>query len=96
MSQAVEHLHLLDVIQGDIKPSNYVISIDCVPPLLDFELSRHLSHGATTTTTTVLQGGTVVYLALELFFGGPVCIRHPTLKATKASDVIALGEAWFK
>ena len=52
--------------------SNLVISNGHVPLLLVFELSRHVSYGvAMTTTVTMVQGGTLEYLAPELCVGEP-------------------------
>mmetsp|Transcript_22841 Transcript_22841/g.73830 ORF Transcript_22841/g.73830 Transcript_22841/m.73830 type:complete len:186 (+) Transcript_22841:74-631(+) len=56
MASAIEHMHLLDVVHGDVKPSNYVITASHVPLLLDFELCRQAATDRCTTMVTVLQG----------------------------------------
>ncbi|KAF5349961.1 hypothetical protein D9756_009117 [Leucocoprinus leucothites] len=74
----LEYLHQQDVIHGDLKPSNILISDEGLALLCDFNCSSATRRGFTTKPT-----GTVRYQAPELLGEGA--------KHTKSSDIYGLG-----
>ena len=80
MAQAVAYLHSLNIVHGDIKGDNILVS-DCIDALLcDFGLAKVES----TDTSVALQGsGSSRWRSLEL-------LRDDSAK-TFASDIWAFG-----
>ena len=78
-AQAVEYLHGLQLIHGDIKAANVLISDDGHALLTDFGLSK-LSSCATSSAARGF--GTTRYQSPELWEGGP---------KTMESDVYAFS-----
>jgi serine/threonine protein kinase len=72
----------LDIIHGDIKPSNILMTADGVAKLSDFGMARRASQ-----KQTVAEGGTPNYLAPELFKGQNVSAQ---------SDMYALGVTLYE
>ncbi len=72
----------LDIIHGDIKPSNILITADGIAKLSDFGMARRASKNQ-----TVAEGGTPNYLAPELFKGEHVSAQ---------SDMYALGVTLYE
>jgi serine/threonine protein kinase len=64
LADALDHAHCRDVIHGDVKPSNILLTADGTPMLLDFNLARN---GSIDQTNGQLEdpGGTLAYMAPE-------------------------------
>ncbi|KAF5350084.1 hypothetical protein D9756_009116 [Leucocoprinus leucothites] len=75
----LEYLHKKDVVHGDLKPANILISDEGVALLCDFGRSLLTTHRGFTTRPS----GTARYQAPELFNEG---VKH-----TKSSDIYGLG-----
>ena len=82
IARALQFSHRLDVIHGDIKPSNLLVQEDGIVKLSDFGMARRESRSDSST-----HGGTPNYLAPELLRGG---------KTTVASDIYALGVTLYE
>lgn len=81
---AIVYLHSLNIVHGDIKGSNVLISDDGHPVVIDFGLSRII--GYTTGYTTSSMPGSIRWQAPELL--------QPTSSPkdrSKASDIWAFG-----
>jgi len=76
LAEALEAIHLAEVIHRDLKPSNILLSYDG-PHVIDFGIASAIDASAATT-----QPGTPGFIAPEVVIGGP---------ATRACDVFALG-----
>lgn len=81
-AQALQFSHQLDVIHGDIKPSNLLVQSDGTIKLSDFGMAR-LESGS----NLLSSGGTPSYLAPELIKGG---------KSTVVSDIYSLGATFYE
>jgi len=64
LADALDHAQCRDVIHGDVKPSNILLSADGNPMLLDFNLARKWAFD-TTNGPLEDQGGTLAYMAPE-------------------------------
>jgi eukaryotic-like serine/threonine-protein kinase len=64
LAEALDHAFSRDVAHGDVKPSNILLSADCNPMLLDFNLARE---GSPPNSTEWVNdpGGTLAYMAPE-------------------------------
>ena len=80
--QALRFSYRLDVIHGDIKPSNILLPKSGGAKLSDFGLARRVSE-----ESKLAQGGTPNYLAPEILFGAV---------PSKQSDMYALGVTLFE
>ena len=97
LSDALEYIHAQGIVHRDIKLNNILLAPDARVFLSDFGISRVVSNrlrdeiGVTCTKVTASGSGIVVgtqgYMAPEVMRGEP---------ATAASDVYALGVAFFK
>ena len=97
LSDALGYIHAQGIVHRDIKLNNILLAPDAHVFLSDFGISRVVSDrlrseiGATCTKVTISGSGSVVgtqgYMAPEVMRGEP---------ATAASDVYALGVAFFK
>lgn len=81
ITYACIELHDRDIVHGDIKPENVLLTNDERIKLTDFGLAMKLGNAAYKETT--YQRGTASYMAPEL-------IKYP-YKLSRASDVFALG-----
>ena len=97
LSDALGYIHAQGIVHRDIKLNNILLASDAHVVLSDFGISRVVSDrlrseiGVTHTKVTVSGSGSVVgtqgYMSPEVLRGEP---------ATVASDVYALGVAFFK
>jgi len=85
ITRAIEYIHDKQVIHCDIKLENIFMtsaSPNALPKLGDFDTSKDSNSMITNTTTTVINGGTNIYMSPERFSGSV---------ATEASDIYSLG-----
>jgi serine/threonine protein kinase len=63
LARALEYVHSEDIVHGDIKPANVLLTVRNGPQLLDFGMSRApVLHGGLDITSC---GGTLPYMAPE-------------------------------
>lgn len=82
IARALKFAQKLDIIHGDIKPSNLLVQEDDTVKLSDFGMARRESKVADSA-----HGGTPNYLAPELISGGETSIQ---------SDIYALGVTLYE
>jgi uncharacterized RDD family membrane protein YckC len=82
MTSALKFSYELDIIHGDIKPSNILVQKNGIAKLSDFGMARRASKSETRSV-----GGTPNYLAPELMKG-----KAPSIQ----SDMYALGVTLFE
>lgn len=82
IAHALKFAQKLDIIHGDIKPSNLLVQEDDTVKLSDFGMARRESK-----VTDSAHGGTPNYLAPELIRGGETSIQ---------SDIYALGVTLYE
>ncbi len=82
IANALMFAQKLDIIHGDIKPSNLLVQDDNTVKLSDFGMARRESKVADS-----IHGGTPNYLAPELISGGETSIQ---------SDIYALGVTLYE
>ncbi|KAJ1302981.1 hypothetical protein OPQ81_003273 [Rhizoctonia solani] len=84
IAQAVEYIHDKDMVHGDLKASNILMSPDGVVKLTDFDYSVVSAGSLLFTDTTRVGGGTYRWMAPELVIG--TCHQR-----SEQTDVYALG-----
>lgn len=82
IAHALQFAQKLDIIHGDIKPSNLLVQDDDTVKLSDFGMARRESKAADSN-----HGGTPNYLAPELICGGETSVQ---------SDIYALGVTLYE
>lgn len=82
IANALKFAQKLDIIHGDIKPSNLLVQDDDTVKLSDFGMARRESKVADS-----VHGGTPNYLAPELISGGETSVQ---------SDIYALGVTLYE
>lgn len=82
ITSALQYSFDLDIIHGDIKPSNVLITKNGVAKLSDFGMARSASRSSGKSV-----GGTPNYIAPELLHGQPPSVQ---------SDIYALGVTLFE
>jgi serine/threonine protein kinase len=82
LAHALQASFQLDIIHGDIKPPNVLMSNEGTVKLSDFGMARKAS-----TNPVAATGGTPNYIAPELLLGKPVSIQ---------SDMYALGVTLYE
>lgn len=88
VSIGLQYLHQLNIIHGDLKPTNVLVDGNGVAKLCDFGLVRLAGWGvATGLTTTSPYTGTARYKAPELF----MTIENRFPVATFEGDIYSLG-----
>lgn len=85
----IEHMHAMNVVNADIKPSNVMFDKNFKAKLIDFGLAKQKkSESANTVNATLTSGaafgGTLPYMAPEQF-------ESDKIPYTKATDIFALG-----
>ncbi len=65
LAEALDHAAGREVIHGDVKPSNILLSADGSPMLLDFNLAREEAPGDAAAGRGGDAGGTLAYMAPE-------------------------------
>ena len=89
LARALEYVHSLGILHGDIKPANVLLTLHDGPQLLDFGLARALD--SVESTDMALYGGTLPYMApeqLEAF----ISLSPDLWKAVgAAADLYGLG-----
>lgn len=76
------YLHTYNVIHGDIKSANVLLTSDLVPKLSDFGLSKVKHDTQTSQTSTVYLRGTLGWMAPEIFLDQDI---------SRASDVYSFA-----
>ncbi|KIJ27044.1 hypothetical protein M422DRAFT_128068, partial [Sphaerobolus stellatus SS14] len=84
IANGVEYLHQNNVVHGDIRAGNILVSEDGTPCITDFGLSRLLKESELGLTTSSNAAGSLRWMAPELLQGG-------LTKVSKESDVWAFG-----
>ncbi|CAE7110997.1 unnamed protein product [Rhizoctonia solani] len=81
--EGLSHLHEIEIIHGDLKGANILISNDGTPVLTDFGNSIHTNQSMKFTQTTSERSWTMRWTAPELILGSG--------SQSKAADVYALA-----
>ncbi|PLY40059.1 hypothetical protein CSZ94_23065 [Janthinobacterium sp. ROICE36] len=87
IADAMDEAHAMDLVHGDLKPSNLMLEAHGKVRILDFGLARHIDPQATQTTTLCDLQGTIAYMAPERLMG-----RLPDTRG----DVYALGAMLYE
>ena len=85
LADALDHAQCRDVIHGDVKPSNILLTADGNPMLLDFNLARNWSFDKTNGPLEV-PGGTLDYMAPERL-GAIASVGSTALDSWRSSEV---------
>ena len=87
IADAMDEAHAMDLVHGDLKPSNLMLEANGKVRILDFGLARHLDPQATQTTALCDLQGTIAYMAPERLMG-----RLPDMRG----DIYALGAMLYE
>ena len=97
LAEALDHAYTRGVLHGDVKPSNILLTAECMPMLLDFNLSvgwRPQSHGPGSSEVLAEGGGTLAYMAPERL----VSVAEPSTEPPRSrpvqrhrADIYSLG-----
>ena len=87
IADAMDEAHAMDLVHGDLKPSNLMLEANGKVRILDFGLARHIDPQATQTTSLCDLQGTIAYMAPERLMG-----RLPDTRG----DVYALGAMLYE
>ena len=85
LAEALDHAQCRDVIHGDVKPSNILLTADGNPMLLDFNLARNWSFDKTNGPLEG-PGGTLAYMAPE-HLGAIASLGSTALDTWRSSEV---------
>jgi|GEM_PF-1204196 len=85
LADALDHAQRRDVIHGDVKPSNILLTADGNPMLLDFNLARNCAFDKTNGPLEV-PGGTLDYMAPERL-GALASVGSTALDSWRSSEV---------
>ncbi|CAE6535718.1 unnamed protein product [Rhizoctonia solani] len=84
IATGVEYIHSIDMVHGDLKASNILVSADGVAKLTDFDYSLISDLSLLFTETTRVGGGTIRWMAPEL-------VVETSYQRSKETDIYALG-----
>ena len=87
IADAMDEAHAMDLVHGDLKPSNLMLEANGKVRILDFGLARQLDPQATQTTALCDLQGTIAYMAPERLMG-----RLPDMRG----DIYALGAMLYE
>lgn len=87
IADAMDEAHAMDLVHGDLKPSNLMLEANGKVRILDFGLARQLDPQATQTTLLCDLQGTIAYMAPERLMG-----RLPDMRG----DIYALGAMLYE
>ncbi|OBV36602.1 serine/threonine-protein kinase [Janthinobacterium psychrotolerans] len=87
IADAMDEAHAMDLVHGDLKPSNLMLEANGKVRILDFGLARQLDPQATQTTALCDLQGTIAYMAPERLTG-----RLPDMRG----DIYALGAMLYE
>ncbi|CAI5738290.1 unnamed protein product [Peronospora destructor] len=94
MLQAVDAIHRMRIIHGDLKPANFLF-VNGALKLIDFGIAKAIPSNDTTNIERDSQIGTVNFMSPEAIQGNtlPNGERHPEgkMKVGRASDIWSLG-----
>lgn len=89
--RGIEYLHDHGIIHSDIKPQNILMTLDGIPKISDFDVSKEVFETTQTIKTTFQNssfiGGTLGYLAPETFTNEPI---------TNKVDIFSFGLIVFE
>ncbi|KAA6387066.1 MAG: putative AUR protein kinase [Streblomastix strix] len=92
LSDAVYQIHLINIIHGDIKPENILLTQDYKVKLTDFGLAKQMPDGRSYLT---VQGGTFTFQAPELLTGSKQQGDNRVVQRSSA-DIWAIGISMFE
>ena len=84
VANAIDYLHGKKIIHGDIKPANILITKEYKAKVCDFGLSKLITESSVLMSSLV-QPGTKLYMAPELF------LQTPGARRTPESDIFSFG-----
>ncbi|KIJ27046.1 hypothetical protein M422DRAFT_127665, partial [Sphaerobolus stellatus SS14] len=84
IANGIKYLHSNNIVHGDIRAGNILVSEDGTPYITDFGLSRLLKESGLGLTTSSNAAGSLRWMAPEL-------LRGSLTKVNKESDVWAFG-----
>ncbi|CAE6475567.1 unnamed protein product [Rhizoctonia solani] len=87
IAEGVAYLHGMDMIHGDLKACNILVSTDGVLKLTDFDYSIISGHSLVFSATTRTGGGSLRWMAPELLLATD---ENPA-ERNKQTDIYALG-----
>ncbi|CAE6460363.1 unnamed protein product [Rhizoctonia solani] len=87
VAEGVAYLHSVNMVHGDLKACNILVSLDGVPKLTDFDHSILSDSSLVFSATTRIGGGTLRWMAPELLIGE----ASESQEKNKHTDVYALG-----
>ncbi|KAH7338808.1 kinase-like domain-containing protein [Rhizoctonia solani] len=90
IAEGVAYLHGVNMIHGDLKASNILMSPEGIPKLTDFDYSIISDCSLVFSATTRMGGGTLRWMAPELV------IDEEPIERNKMTDIYALGMTFLE
>ena len=88
LAEAVHHAHEAGVIHRDIKPGNIMMTPDDRPIIMDFGLTRDLTHTGSALTPAGMMMGTPTYMSPEQIMADD--------RVGPATDIYSLGVVMYE